>query len=204
MRRPSRPSRPSRPVGPGPRARRIGLAACALVALVVALGTVLQSAYATFSESAVRIGTTVGTGTIALSDDDAESTMFSVSRLKPGATGARCIRVTSTGSAPSSVRLYGTGRSVTRGLDAALQLTVRLGSGGTTSNCNGFTSTSTVFSGTLAAFTAADFGTGLGSWTASGTQARTYQVTYSLPPNAPTSAQGGSATVTFVWEAQTR
>jgi hypothetical protein len=196
--------RRSPPILPSRRARRIALAACSLVALVVATGAVWQSAYATFSESAAKISTTVGTGTIGLSDDDASTTLFSVSRLKPGATGTRCIRVTSTGSAPSSVRLYGTGRSVTNGLDAALDLTVRLGSGGTTSSCTGFTSSATVYTGTLAGFTAGDFGTGLGTWTPSGTQSRTYQFTYLLSSTAPSSAQGGTAALTLVWEAQTR
>jgi hypothetical protein len=195
----SRPGRPSR------RARRLGLVGCSLVALVVATPTVWQSAYANFTDTAPTISTSIGTGTLAITDDDAAGTMFVVGRLKPGATGTRCIKVSVSGTADAAVRLYGTDRTVSRGLDASLQLTVREGTGGSTSNCNGFTSSATVYSGTLAGFTASDFATGVGSWTTTGTAvARTFQFTYQLSTTAPTSAQGGSAALNFVWEAQSR
>jgi hypothetical protein len=197
--------RRTRPVPPSRRAARLGLAGCALVALVISTVLVWQSAYANFTDSAPAISTTLGTGTLTLSDDDAAGTMFAVGRLKPGATGTRCIKVSVAGTAPASVRLYGTGRSGNRGLDASLQLTVRAGTGGSTSSCTGFSSTATVYSGTLAGFTAGDFASGLGSWTTTGASAtRTFQFTYQLSTTAPTSAQGGSAALDFVWEAQSR
>jgi hypothetical protein len=193
------------PGPPGRRAGRLGLVVCGVAALAVSTVTVWQSAYATFTDAAPTISTTLGTGTLTLSDDDAAGTMFTAGRLKPGATGTRCIKVSVAGTAPASVRLYGTGRTDTRVLDESLQLTVRAGTGGSTSSCNGFTSTATVYSGTLAGFTAADFATGLGSWMTTGTAAtRTFQFTYQLPTTAPTSAQGGSAALNFVWEAQSR
>jgi hypothetical protein len=130
-----------RPGPPGRRARRLGLVGCSLVALVVSTVTVWQSAYANFTDSAPSLTTTLGTGTLAISDDDAAGTMFVVGRLKPGVTGTRCIKVSVSGTAEAAVRLYGTGRTVSRGLDASLQLTVREGTGGSTSSCNGFSST---------------------------------------------------------------
>ncbi len=190
---------------PGRRARRLALAACALVAVAGSSLVVWQSAYATFADSAGPVAATASTGTLTLTDDDAGTTLFTVSDLKPGDTGTRCMRVTANGTSPADVRLYGTGRSGTAGLAAAMTLTVRLGTGGTPT-CNGFTSTSTVYTGTLAGFTAEGFATGLGSWSAPGRVAttRTYQLVWSLPTSAPLSAEGGTAAVSFVWEAQTR
>jgi hypothetical protein len=189
---------------PNRRAVRVGLVACLLTALAVTTGVVWQSAYSNFGDTAPKISTALNTGNVVLADDDAEATLFSVGRLKPGATGTRCIKVSTTGATPTTVRLYGTGRSVTNGLDDALQLTVRIGTGGSTSSCTGFTTTATVYSGALSGFTAGDFAAGLGSWSATSSANRTYQFTYLLSATAPASAQGGSATLTFVWEAQTR
>jgi hypothetical protein len=191
---------------PGRRARRLGLAASALVAVAGSSLVVWQSAYATFADSAGPVAATAGTGTLTLGDDDAGSTLFAAADLEPGDTGTRCIRVTANGTSPASVRLYGTGRSSTAGLAAALTLTVRLGTGGTSASCNGFSSTATVYTGTLAGFTAEGFAAGLGTWTVPGRVAatRTYQLVWALPTSAPLSAEGGSAAVSFVWEAQTR
>ena len=197
--------RRSRPAPPSRRTTRLVLVGAALLALATSTALVWQSAYATFTDAAPAVAATVGTGTLALADDDAGSTLFAVGRLKPGGSGVRCITVSATGTSPSEIRFYGTGRSVTRGLDAALRLTVRSGTGGTTSSCTGFQSTATVYDGTLAGFTAADFASGLGTWTTTGAPAtRTYQIGYALATTAPTSAQGGTAGLSFVWEAQSR
>ena len=191
---------------PGRRARRLGLAACALVAVLGSSLVVWQSAYATFADSAAPVAATASTGTLTLTDDDAGSTLFAAADLKPGDTGTRCIRVTANGTSPATVRLYGTGRSSTEGLAAAMTLTVRLGTGGSSTSCNGFTNPSTVYTGTLAGFTAENHAAGLGSWSSPGKVAtsRTYQLVWSLPTSAPLSAEGGTAAVSFVWEAQTR
>ena len=191
---------------PGRRARRLGQAACALVAVLGSSLVVWQSAYATFADSAAPVAATASTGTLTLTDDDAGSTLFAAADLKPGDTGTRCIRVTANGTSPATVRLYGTGRSSTEGLAAAMTLTVRLGTGGSSTSCNGFTNPSTVYTGTLAGFTAENHAAGLGSWSSPGKVAttRTYQLVWSLPTSAPLSAEGGTAAVSFVWEAQTR
>ncbi|SDF99546.1 Camelysin metallo-endopeptidase [Blastococcus aurantiacus] len=191
---------------PGRRARRLGLAACVLVAVVGSSLVVWQSAYATFADSAGPVTATASTGTLTLGDDDAGSTLFGVSDIKPGDNGTRCIRVTANGTAPATVRMYGTGRSSSAGLAAAMTLTVHLGTGGSAASCNGFSSSALLHNGSLAAFTAEGFAAGLGSWTAPGrvATARTYRIAWSLPSSAPLSAEGGSAAVSFVWEAQTR
>ena len=114
MSRPLPRRRPSR------RARRSWLAGTALAALVLASAVVWQAGYATFTVTTAPVTTTVSSGSVAVGDDDAGTALFSVTGLRPGASATRFIAVTSTGSAPSVVRLYGTGRS-TNALATALR-----------------------------------------------------------------------------------
>ena len=62
------------------------------------------------------------------------------------------------------------------------------------------------FCGTTGNDPAEGYAAGLGAWSAPGKVAttRTYQLAWSLPTTAPLSAEGGTAAVSFVWEAQTR
>jgi hypothetical protein len=189
---------------PSRRARRLALAVSGIGALAVTAGLVWQSAYAAFTDSAPLSRLTVNTGTVAIADDDAGAVLFSAGGLRPGATQTRCITVTSTGSAPSLVRLYGTGRSTTKSLSSYLTLVISAGSGGSSASCVGFAPKSTVYRGTLAAFPTA-YAAGVGSWTTTGNPAgerTTYQVLYTLAASAPVSAQGGTASVALTWEAQ--
>jgi hypothetical protein len=128
--------------------------------------------------------------------------MFSVTDMKPGDTAINCIVVTYSGSlTPADVNLYGsTGGS---GLDAYLNTTVEIGTGGSFGDCTGFTATSTLFSGTLASFgaTYTNWATGLAAWSPASTpDSRTFKFTVSLQDD--NSAQGLDATATFTWEAQ--
>jgi hypothetical protein len=191
------PARPSR------RARRLCLAAAGALALVLSAAFVWRSAYAAFTDSTPTYVTTWSTGTVAITDDDAGTALFTASGLRPGAAQTRCVTVTSTGSAPAAVRLYGTGRTTNRSLSSYLGLTVTAGSGGSAAGCAGFTPAASLYSGTLAAFPTG-YATGLGSWTTTGTAAEstTYQFTYVLSASAPATAQGGSAAIAFTWEAQ--
>jgi hypothetical protein len=193
-----RASRPSR------RARRMGLAVSGIGALAVTAGLVWQSAYAAFTETTPSFPLTWSTGTVAIADDDTGAVLFSATGLRPGATQTRCITVTSTGSAPSLVRLYGTGKATTRSLSTYLTLVVASGTGGSSASCVGFVPGSTVYRGTLAAFPTS-YASGVGSWTTAGSTAgetTSYQITYGLAASAPVSAQGGTAAVAFTWEAQ--
>ncbi|MCU1613798.1 MAG: hypothetical protein JWO98_1338 [Frankiales bacterium] len=192
-----RPGRPSR------RARRLSLAVSGGAALILATALVWQTAYATFSVTTYPFSTTFGTGTVAITDDDAGTALFSTTGLKPGAAATRCLTVTSTGSVPALVRLYGTGRSTTKSLSSYLNLTVLAGTGGGRSGCGAFTPESTVYTGTLAAFPTT-YGSGVTAWTTAGTsgETRTYQLTYSMSSSAPASVQTGSAAVAFTWQAQ--
>jgi hypothetical protein len=192
-----RPGRPSR------RARRLTLAASAGAALVLAATFVWHTAYAAFTVTTYPFSSTFSTGTVAIGDDDSGTALFSLTGLKPGAAATRCLTVTSTGSVPALVRLYGTGRSTTRSLTGSINLSILSGTGGGRASCSGFTPSATVYTGTLAALPTT-FGTGVGPWTTTGTsgETRTYQVTASLSASAPTSVQTGTASIAFTWEAQ--
>jgi hypothetical protein len=188
---------------------RVAAAASAGTALVLAAALLWQSAYAGFSDTtAVRALPTITTGTLALTDDDSAVRMFTVTGLKPGMSATKCIAVTSTGS-PATVRLYGTGRSTTNGLASWLNLTVSVGTGGSTKSCNGFKPTdpaTPAYNGTLAAFPTGSWTAGVGGWTTTGTAAtsRTYQIVYTLPANTPYTTQNGTAALGLVWESRTK
>ena len=187
-------------------ARRSALL-CGALALLLATALVWHSAYAGFTDRTSSAALpTVGTATLGLSDDDAGSRLFTASGLKPGATGNRCIKVSSTSSLPTTVRLYGTGRSATNGMSTYLTLKVELGTGGSASSCSGFTATSTPYSGSLGGFPTDSYAAGVGPWTtvvrSNPNDSRVYRITWTLRSDAPTSVQGGTATMTFVWEAQ--
>ena len=166
---------------------------------------VWQSSYAAFSSTTTNPTNNWTAGTVALTDDDSNTAMFTASALKPGATGEKCIVVTSSGNLASTVKLYATTYSTTAALGSYIDLVIQEGSGGSFSSCTGFTSAATNFTGTLAAFAAANtnFGNGLSSWApAAGTVTRTFRIAYTINTSAPNSAQGGTAAAGLTWEAQ--
>jgi len=187
-----------------------------LVAVPVALAAsglvVAQSSYSAYSATTANPTSNWATGTVALSDDDSNTAAFTASNLKPGSTGSRCIVVSSTGSLPSAVKLYGTGAATTKALASDINLTITQGTGGSFGDCTGYTplaSGSAVYSGTLAAFgsSATSFANGVGSWTPASAsvakpETRTFQLTYTVNPNTTNDTQGGTAAIGFTWEAQ--
>jgi hypothetical protein len=188
-----------------------------LVAIPVALAAsglvVAQSSYSAYSATTVNPTSNWASGTVALTDDDSNTAAFTATNLKPGSTGSRCIVVSSNGSLPAAVKLYGTGAATTKALASSINLTVTQGTGGSFGSCSGYTPLTTgssVYSGTLADFgsTATNFSTGVGSWTTAGVasgaaaETRTYQLTYSVRTETTNDTQGGTAALGFTWEAQ--
>jgi hypothetical protein len=168
-----------------------------------------QASYSAFSSTTVNPTSNWTAGTVALSDDDASTAMFTATGLKPGSTGTKCIAVTSSGSLASDVKLYGTSPATTNALSSYVKLTVVQGTGGSSGSCTGFTPLSTgssLFVGTLASFATAstNFATGLGTWSPTGTapETRTFQFTYTIDSATPNTSQGGTAALGFTWEAQ--
>ncbi|MBT1546480.1 M73 family metallopeptidase [Curtobacterium aurantiacum] len=192
-----------------PRAARLA-AWIAIPAALVASGVVVSTAsYAAFSSTTVNPTNNWTAGSVALSDDDNNTALFTANNLKPGSTGANCITVTSTGSLPSTVKLYGTNASTTKDLAGNMTMTVEQGTGGGFGSCSGFTPAATggtLYSGTLAAFGTAstNYATGVGTWAPTGTasESRVYRVTYTVSSTAPNTVQGGTAALGLTWEAQ--
>lgn len=179
-------------------------AALALSGLVVA-----QSSYSAYSSTTVSPTSNWDTGTVALSDDDANAAAFSVPNARPGATGSRCLVVTSNGSLPSQVRIYGANGSGTTSLAAYLDLTITQGTGGSFGSCAGFTPLSSgaeVFHGSLVTFGTGrtSYANGVGGWNPTGAapESRTYQLSYVISPDAPNDTMGGTAAGDIVFEAQ--
>lgn len=188
--------------------RRARLAALPL-AVLAAGAVVATTSYAAFSSTTSNDDNGWETGSIRLTDDDSGAALFRVSGVQPGDTGTRCITVTSTGSLPSQVRLYGAGASDTNGLASHLVLSVEQGTGSTTPSCTGFTAASTggnLTTGTLADFTAdhTSWDTGLPTWSPTGaaTESRSFRVTWKLETEAPNTVQESRADVDLVWEAR--
>src|SRR3712207_144056 len=181
---------------PDRRAALVGLLAALIACLAVVAALVWQSSYSAFSSVTDNPANNWAAGTVALSDNDSNSAMFTGSPLlKPGDTGSRCIEVTKLGTLPGTVKLYGSGLSTTNGLSSSLDFVIEQGTGTSTNGvCSSFTkSGATVYSGTLAGFTATTFSGGYGDWApAAGNATRVFRFTYTLRSDAPNTTQGGT------------
>jgi hypothetical protein len=174
------------------------LALTAGAALVLAATVVWHSASAGFTDATPAAVVPVTTATLSLSDDDNGTALFTATDLRPGAAATRCLVVTSTSSVPTVVRVYAGSRTA-GALSGALKVTVDGGTGG----CAAFVSAGTPTTTTLSALPTG-YASGIAGWTTTGTsgESRTYQVSYSLPTGASTSAQNGTASLALTWEAQ--
>jgi len=153
-------------VGMRSRRRRLAVARrrrLVASAVVLALAVILPAG-ATFSAftstGAASAANTTTAGSVAITDNDANGAMFSMTGMTPGSTDTGCITVTYTGSLPSLVRLYGT--TTGTGLDAYLDVVVTRGTiaAPTFDSCTGFTpdtpnygnGAGIVYTGTLAGY----------------------------------------------------
>lgn len=183
--------------------------AAVVVSVLGAAGLVWQASYSALSATTTNGSNSWSVGSVNLSDDDSGTAMFAATNLKPGDTGSKCIAVTSNGTLPASVKLYGGSYSTTNALASYLDMSIQLGTGGTFGGgCGSFVADGTnptVYSGTLAAFSTAStgFSNGQGVWTPPGSsQTRVYKFTYTVNSAAPNSIASGTAAITFTWEAQ--
>lgn len=192
-----------------PRAARLA-AWIAVPAALVASGVVVSTAsYSAFSATTTNPTSNWTAGTVALSDDDANTALFAATNLKPGSTDSKCITVTSTGSLPSTVKLYATSPSTSSVLAQNTTIKIEQGTGGGFSSCSGFTPAATggtLFENSLPTLgtQATSFASGLGAWTTTGaaSETRVYRVTYTVAANTPNTAQGTTASIGLTWEAQ--
>ena len=181
------------------------------VSLMISGAVVSQSSYSAFTATTDNPTSNWTAGTVVLSDDDSNTALFTAANLKPGSTGTKCIVVTSTGSLASTVKLYATSYSTTNALGTYLDMVIDEGTGGTfatsgPTSCTGFTFGANDFTGTLAALatTKTNFATGVSSWapTGSGSESKTFRVTYTVNGSIPNTAQAGTAAAGLTWEAQ--
>jgi hypothetical protein len=166
-----------------------------------------------FSSITSNPGNAFASGTVILADNDPGTAMLALSGAKPGDSDTSCIRVSYTGTLPSTVRLYGT--TTGTGLDPYLTLTVTRGTASAGfDNCTGFTADATnylgsgvgvIYTGTLQAF-ADTYAAGLIDPTAatpeSWTTNETHDYKFVVTVVDSDSAQGKTATQTFTWEAR--
>jgi camelysin-like metallo-endopeptidase len=186
-------------------AKKLIVGAAVPMAVLASGGLVWQSSYSAFSATTASPTNNWSAGTVALSDDDSDTALFTASNLKPGATGTKCIAVTSTGSLASTVKLYGTNYATTNALASNINLKIEEGTGATNASCAGFTGGSTLYDGAMNTFgtTKTSFATGVSSWAPTGGNAtKSYRITYTLSASTPDSAQGGTAALGFTWESQ--
>jgi hypothetical protein len=168
------------------------------VAIVGAVGALSGfGTYSAFSATTSNTGNSMQAGTVSITDDHTASSLIGLSNAKPGDTTTGCIKVTYSGSLAADVRMYAT---PTGALAPYLNVTVKRGAGGGYPSCTGFTAEATTFTGTLATLPASWAGAMSESWTQG--ESHSYQVAVTLDPNAPASAQGASAGVSFTWEAR--
>ena len=179
------------------------------IGLLISSALVWQASFSAFSATTSNPANNWAAGTVVLADDDGNQAMFNVTGMAPGATGSKCIAVTSSGTLASAVELYGTGATATNSLDTYVNLVVQQGTGGGfAAGCAGFAADAGApnsFTGTLAAFASSytSFATGFGTWApAAGTQVKVYKITYTLDAATPSSAQGSTASIGLTWEAQ--
>jgi len=181
------------------------------VSIMVSGLLVWQASYAAFSSTTTNPTSNWTAGSVALTDDDSATALFTAASLKPGSTGTKCIVVTSAGTLASAVKLYGTTYSTTGALGSYVNLVIDEGTGGTfassgPTSCTGFSSPVNQFTGTLAAFASGNtnYASGVGAFapTGSGSESKTYRIAYTIDAATPNSAQGGTAAMGFTWEAQ--
>lgn len=199
--------------------RKVGLLATVVTATagLVASGVLVwHASYSAFSATTANPTNNWTAGSVALTDDDGGSALFTVTNLKPGSTGTKCIVVTSNASLASTVKLYTTASSFAQTKTLADNMTLAVTQGTSTStggNCTGFTAdsgASNTTTGSMTSFSSSytNFSNGFGTWApaAGNGVTKTYQITYTLNSGANQAAtdamQGGTAQIGFTWEEQ--
>jgi hypothetical protein len=179
----------------------------------VLCGLTTLGVFGLFSATTQNAGNEISTGTVAISDNDLGSALYTITGAKPGDTVSRCIKTTYTGSLPSDVHLYTTS---TAGV-LAQYVDVKITQGTATTafpGCGDFAADShgVVFSGTLAGFetTRSSYATGIDTdpvvpsqtdWVTGNSVV--YKIDATLQSGTPDSGQGASSGVhAFIWEAR--
>jgi hypothetical protein len=187
--------------------------------------TVIGSSDARFSGNSSNGGDNLAAGTVTLADDGSGSAMFTTgapgtdqvsgSALKPGQTIVNCIKVSLTGTLPSTVVLYAPSTTDTNGtygtgLRGYLHVKIEEGAAGSF-GCSGFTTGTTIWdtsthpgatSDLLSDFPSS-YATGVSSalspWP--GLTSCTYRFSITVDPSIPDTSVAATSSATFTWEA---
>jgi hypothetical protein len=195
-------------------ARLLGVAALP-VALVATAAIVSASSYSVFTSTTDSPNNSFSAGSVVLTNDSTGSqsatgsALYTATGITPtSAPVVRCVAVQSTGSLPSSVRLYTQGVTNTpTGGTLAQYLKVQVEIGTVGSTCSGFTSASSIVAAgttlaTLDGFTSYSNSKDT-TWSPVGgtTETRAFRFTVTPDSAMPNTQQGATTGVTFVWEA---
>ena len=180
--------------------------------LVGVIGTVTGiGTYSAFSATTVNPGNSFAAGTVVISDNDANAAMYTIANATPTVAVTRCIRVSYTGTLPSTVKLYTT--TAIGAIGPFVDVVIDKGTmpvGTTFPNCTGFVADAggPIFTNTLGNFgtTRTNFANGVQAfpgvqtaWNQNDTLV--YRFTLTLQNNA-TAAGLTSGLHDFTWEAQ--
>ncbi|WP_336649462.1 hypothetical protein [Kocuria rosea] len=198
---------------PSPRARKIAGLSAAPIAVLVAGVLVWQGSTAAFTATTRNAGNSWATGQVALTDDDNGRAGFTVENLVPGATGEKCIVVTSNSTVAGEVRAYTQNLSGSAaGLENHIDLRVERGTGGSFNSCEGFAPVPGALpaqSLTTLSQANRDYATGGAVWDTAGTpgESATYRGTWTFDTEGLTQSQidalqGSQVSVDLVWELQ--
>jgi hypothetical protein len=210
--------------------RRRAARAVAPVAGLLAAGLLVwQGSYAAFSASTDNTGDAWSTGNLALQNNGGTATFANSTtalfngtaagqpenNIKPGATGTKCITVSSTGSLAGSLRLY---RGTISGTNSAalapqLSLTVDVANLGSTtgnvqSNCTGFPTTgvTNLHTGVALSSLPSTYGTAAAFAVPGGTQRVAYRIAWTFNSTGSNpgdnALQSSSAATDLTWEIQ--
>ena len=180
------------------------LVVVALLASVVTVGV-----WAAFSATTTNPNDTFAAGSVAIGDNDADAALYSVTGRKPGDFVERCVKVTFSGSLPSTVRLYRSAFTGGTGLAPYLDVAITKGTG-TQLDCGDFNAGANpsggVYTGTLNAMASTyAAGVALTNPTGSATWAPNDGVTYRIRVTVQDNNAGeglSTGTHSYVWEAQ--
>jgi hypothetical protein len=196
-------------LAPSIRTRRIMFASGGPVAVLLAGLLVWQGSNAAFTAQTATNNNNWNAGSVVLTND-AGGAMFAVSNVTPGASGSKCIIVTSNSTVPGVVKTYVSALTA-GGLESNITVSIQQGTGGGgLGDCTGFNPVVTQGATSLATLSAsnASYGTGLLPWTTgTGPQTKTYKFTWLFDPlllnqGQIDGLQGKSVTANFQWELQ--
>ncbi|PUA80844.1 hypothetical protein [Nocardioides currus] len=199
---------------PSRRAQKILVAATTPVAVIASAAMIYQASYAAFSGQTRNSGNDWATGSVNLTDDDNGSARFQVKNMLPGATDAKCIKVTANATVASTVKGYAVNPVVsTTGLEDHIKVRIESGEGGTFADCTGFVSESgpLVPAGTTlrALATANTFAAGIGGWSVApgAPVSKTYKLTWEFDTTGMSQAdidklQNSHTGIDMQWEMQ--